>query len=128
MTAPKIRPVKVYEHTCQRSTYKFAGKLPTRSMILAPSGRGKTALLQNIILDIHRDCFSRNSIFSPSKDVDMAWRPVKDYLENDMKQNAKKEKYLFDSYQPHELMKLIGTQYKIVEFRKANKMKNFFRY
>jgi Poxvirus A32 protein len=96
-------------------------------MILAPSGGGKTVLLQNMILDIYKGCFSRIYIFSPSIDVDMTWNPVKDYLENDLKQNAKKEKYLFDSYQPHELMRIIDTQHKIVEFMKTNKMKKIFQ-
>ena len=52
---------------------------------------------------------------------------MKEYLENDLKQNAKKEKYLFDSYQPHELMRIIDTQHKIVEFMKHNKMKKVFQ-
>jgi hypothetical protein len=96
-------------------------------MILAPSGGGKTVLLQNMILDIYRGCFSRIYIFSPSIDVDMTWNPVKDYLANELKQDAKKEKYLFDSYQPHELMRIIDTQHKIVQFMKDNKMKKIFQ-
>ncbi len=96
-------------------------------MILAPSGGGKTVLLQNMILDIYRGCFSRIYVFSPSIDVDMTWNPVKDYLANKLKQNPKKEKYLFDSYQPHELMRIINTQHKIVQFMKDNKMKKIFQ-
>ena len=128
MSAPKVQPIKIQEHTCSQSKYKYAGSLPTRSMILAPSGGGKTVLLQNMILDIYRGCFSRIYVFSPSIDVDMTWNPVRDYLANELKQNPKKEKYLFDSYQPHELMRIIDTQHKIVQFMKDNKMKIFFRF
>ena len=82
--APKTLPIKVPEHVSAQSKYEFAAALPTRSLILAPSGGGKTVLLQNMILDIYRDCFSRIYIFSPSIDVDMTWKPVMEYLRSRM--------------------------------------------
>ena len=94
MSTPKIEPMKMQDFTCSQSKYEFAAKLPTRSLILAPSGGGKTALLQNMILDIYRDCFSRIYILSPSIDVDMTWEPVKDYLKHDLKQDGRKGKVL----------------------------------
>jgi hypothetical protein len=121
--APKILPIKVPEHVSAQSKYEFAAALPTRSLILAPSGGGKTVLLQNLILDIYRDCFSRIYIFSPSIDVDMTWNPVKEYLKHEMKQDERKERYLFDAYEPGELLNIINTQHKIAEFMKDNKMK-----
>ena len=127
MRVPKIIPINVPEHTSSQSKYDHVAKLPTRSLILAPSGGGKTVLLQNFILDIYRDCFARIYIFSPSIDVDMTWNPVKDYLERDMKQDSKREKYLFDSYEPAELMKIIETQHKVSEFMKHNKMKKVYQ-
>ena len=91
MTTPKIRPIKVPEHTSSQSKYEHVPKLPTRSLILAPSGGGKTVLLQNLVLDVYKDCFARIYIFSPSIDVDMTWKPVKAYLEKkNMKQSRKK--------------------------------------
>lgn len=127
MSAPKIQPIKMDNYTSSQSKYDHAAKLPTRSLVLAPSGGGKTVLLQNMILDIYRDCFSRIYIFSPSIDVDMTWEPVKEYLARNLQQDDKKEKYLFDSYQPNELMRIIDTQYKVVEFMKHNKMKNVYQ-
>ena len=55
----------------------IAPKIPFRSIILGPSGSGKSILLQNMILNIYRNCFSRIYIFSPSIDVDDTWSPVK---------------------------------------------------
>jgi hypothetical protein len=52
MTTPSIKPIKIPELESKQSKYKFSGSLPTRSLILAPSGGGKTVLLQNMILDI----------------------------------------------------------------------------
>ena len=60
-------------------------QVPCISIVLGPSGSGKTILLQNMILDIYRDCFSRIYIFSPSIEVDSTWLPVKHYIEHDMK-------------------------------------------
>ena len=125
--APQIFSTKVPEHVSAQSKYEFAAALPTRSLILAPSGGGKTVLLQNMILDIYRDCFSRIYIFSPSIDVDMTWNPVKEYLKHEMKQDERKERYLFDAYEPGELLNIINTQHKIAEFMKDNKMKKVFQ-
>jgi len=127
MATPKIEPIKAPEYECRHNKYQTATKFPTRSLILAPSGGGKTVLLQNMIVDIYRGCFSRIYVFSPSIDVDMTWEPVKEYLANDLKQDEKKEKYLFDHYNPTEPPKIIDTQHKIVEFMKANKMKKIFQ-
>ena len=69
--APKVEPINVKEFTVKQSKYDVCGKLPIRSVILGPSGSGKTVLLQGMILDIFKDCFSRNYIFSPNIDVDV---------------------------------------------------------
>jgi carboxylesterase type B len=127
MSVPKIKPMKSFEYESQQSSYAHTAKLPTRSLILGPSGGGKTVLLQSMILDIYKNCFSRIYIFSPSIDVDMTWEPVKKYLSENLRQNEKKEKYLFDSYQPAELEKIIDTQHKVVEFMKHNKMRKVFQ-
>ena len=123
MSTPNIKPIRMEEYTSKQSKYEHCAKLPTRSLIVAPSGGGKTVLLQNMILDIYRDCFSRIYIFSPSIDVDMTWEPVKEYLSRNLKQDERKEKYLFNSYETGELVQIINTQHKVAEFMKTNKMK-----
>ena len=75
--APSIKPIQLKEYNCKQSKYEVAPKLPMRSMLVAPSGAGKTVLLSNMILDIYRDCFSRIYIWSPSVNVDSTWAPVK---------------------------------------------------
>ena len=93
--APKVEPIHVQEYTVKQSKYEVCGKLPIRSVILGPSGSGKTVLLQNMILDIYRDCFSRIFIFSPSIEVDATWRPVKDYVEKHVKVKNTTEKPIY---------------------------------
>ena len=78
---PTIKPIKLKEYEVKQSKYNVASKLPIRSIILGPSGSGKSILLQNMILDIYKNCFSRVFIFSPSINVDyQTWEPVKKYL------------------------------------------------
>ena len=87
--------------------------------IMGPSGSGKTVLLQNIILDIYRDCFSCVFVFSPSIEVDATWRPVKDYIEKHMKvKNTVEEPLYFDRYDPDALANILETQHKITNFLK----------
>ena len=80
-----------------------------------------------MILDIYRNCFSRVYIFSPSIHVDATWVPVIDYLEKTLKQDNKKEPYLFDRYDEGALKKIIDTQHKLVSHMKANHMKKLFQ-
>ena len=63
LKAPKIEPIKLKEFETRQSKYPMAPQIPFRSVILGPSGSGKTILLQNMILDIYRNCFSRIYIF-----------------------------------------------------------------
>ena len=79
-----IEPIRLKEYETKQSKYDIAPKIPFRSIILGPSGSGKTILLQNMILNIYKNCFSRIYIFSPSIDVDSTWIPVKKYIENEM--------------------------------------------
>ena len=60
---PKIEPIKLKEFDTKQSKYPMVPQIPFRSVILGPSGSGKTILLQNMILDIYKDCFRRIYIF-----------------------------------------------------------------
>ena len=126
--APQVQPIKVQEYTLKQSHYEVCGKLPIRSVILGPSGSGKTVLLQSMILDIYRDCFSRIYIFSPSIEVDQTWRPVKDYIEKGMKvRNTIEEPIYFDHYDPEALANILETQHKITNFLKKRGDKKLFQ-
>ena len=128
MTTPKVEPIKVQEVSVKQSKYEVCGKLPIRSVILGPSGSGKTVLLQNMILDIYRDCFSRIFVFSPSIEVDATWRPVKDYIEKHMKvKHTAEEPIFFDHYNPDALANILDTQHKITNFLKKRGDKKLFQ-
>ena len=75
-----IRPHPTEQYDVTQSVHDHVGRLPTRSIVLGPSGSGKTILLQNLILDVYRNCFSRIYIASPSIHVDTVWNPVKKYF------------------------------------------------
>ena len=69
MLAPKCTPIQFKEYNKQSEYNDVVPKLPMRSMLVGPSGGGKTVLLINMTLDIYRDCFSRVYIWSPSVNV-----------------------------------------------------------
>ena len=127
MLAPTIKPIQLKEYNCKQSKYSdVAPKLPMRSMLVGPSGGGKTVLLTNMILDIYRDCFSRIYIWSPSINVDSTWKPVKDYIRDHVKPNDR-EKCYFDSYEPSELEQVIKTQQKVIDYQKEQKHKDLYQ-
>ena len=124
---PNIQPIKLKEFETKQSKYDMVPKIPLRSVILGPSGSGKTILLQNMILDIYRNCFSRIYIFSPSIDVDTTWLPVKKYIEEEMKvHNTTEEPIYFNHYDPEQLHKIIDTQHKVIDYMKKKNIKKLY--
>ena len=117
MTTPEIEPIKIKEYTVKQLEYPVAGKLLIRSISLGPSGSGKTVLLQNMIVNIYRDCFNRIYVFSPSIDVDSSWEPVNKYIENDMKvQHTDEDPIYFDNYDADSLYEIMETQREMIEY------------
>ena len=74
----KIKPINVKEFTRKQSKYETAHKLPIRSMVIGPSGSGKSVLLTNLILDVYKGCFERVYIFSQSINLDRTYDPIKE--------------------------------------------------
>ena len=127
MSAPNIKPIQLKEYSCKQGHYgDIVPKLPMRSMLVGPSGGGKTVLLTNMILDIYKGCFSRIYRWSPSINVDSTWKPVKDYIRDTFKQNDR-DKYYFDSYEPSELEQVIKTQQKVIDYQKEQKHKDLYQ-
>ncbi len=125
---PKIEPIKVQEFEVKQSKYSMVGKLPTRAIVCAPSGGGKTVLLSNLILDVYRNCFSRIYIFSPSIDIDYTWVPVKKYIAHDMKAvETEDDKFYFSEYDPEALEHIIDIQHKVTNYMKTNKYKTLYQ-
>ena len=119
--APVIKPIKQKEYTFKQSKYKQCGSLPTRSVILGASGSGKGVILQNMILDIYRDCFERIYLFTPSINIDHTWEPVKKYKSDKIMKSDDEPEFYYDTYDPESLEKIIANQKKIVEYQKKAK-------
>jgi hypothetical protein len=116
---PIIIPGKVKEYKTKQSKYEMVSPLPTRSILLAPSGSGKTVLLASMVTDIYRDCFARIFIFSPSIEIDGNWSGVKHYIKNNMKlEETEEEQFYFDKYDEEALEDIISTQHKIIKHMK----------
>ena len=119
----KVQPHPTAEYTTGAASHPILPPTPLRGIILAPSGGGKTALLVSLLLDMYRGAFARIYVFSPSVDIDAAWRPVKDYIEKDLGVDEKKEPYFFNRWDPDALQDILTTQAKMVEYQKKNKYK-----
>ena len=118
MVTPSLKPIQLKHHTCKQGHYEYIVPIfPMRSMLVGPSGSGKAVLLNNMILDIYKGCFSRIYIWSPSIEVDNTWKPVKDYIRDHIKPNDR-ETYYFDSYDPSEFEQVINTQLKVTNYQK----------
>ena len=123
---PTIKPIHTKEYEVKQSKYEVVSKLPVRDIILGPSGSGKSILLQNMILDIYRNCFSRIYIFSPSINVDFqTWEPVKKMIDKEIPNNDE-EQFYYDHYDEEGMFNIIDTQRKIIEYQKKHNHKKLF--
>ena len=109
--APVIKPIKVKEYQVKQSKYEYVSKLPTRSVINAASGSGKSVLIQNLILDIYRGCFSRIYIFSPSIDIDDTWLPVKKFIADELT-TTEDEQIYYPDFDGEAVQHILATQKK----------------
>ena len=81
MSKPDIKPISVKQYDVKQSKYEQVPKLPCRSILIGSSSSGKGVLLQNLILDIYKDCFERVYVFSPSIFVDHTNKSITDYFQ-----------------------------------------------
>lgn len=119
----QIRPHASKEYSYKQSRFKHVPTLPTRAIIVAPSGGGKTTLLVSLILDIYRGCFRRIYVFSPTALLDDAWEPVAAYAREALNQD---EDCLHDSFSEERLQQLIERHHKITSLAKRNDMTRLF--
>lgn len=127
MSVPKVKPIDLKQYKSKQSKYDVAARLPFRSMVLGPSGSGKTIILQNLILDVYRDCFERIYIFSPSIDVDSTWLPVKKYINDVMNVHHSKDNPIyFSEYSPKDLQDIIKQQHDLIDYMKKKHHKEMF--
>ena len=123
---PIVKPAKMKEYEYKQSKYDIAPKTPLISITAAPSGSGKSVLIQSMILDIYRGVFDRIFIFSSSIHVDGIWIPVKKYIEQELKVDTNKEKVYFDDFNPRDLEDIIELQHKITKYQKDHDFKQLF--
>ena len=86
--------------------------------------------IQNEILDIYKNMFTRIYIFSPSIEVDyQTWKPIKDYIEKEMGlKHTDEEPIYFGEYDAEALNKIINQQRKVCELQKKKSIKPYIRY
>ena len=112
--ALKVVPRKTPDYFIKQPKSEILAKLPgAHHVILGPSKSGKSVLWQSMILDGYKDCFSRIFIFTPSGLVDDSLKPVKDYIENTLKHDVKKEgPYIFEDLDPKQIQSILKKQEK----------------
>ena len=123
-TAIKVHPTA--EWSTKGSKHEHLPPTPLRGIILGPSGSGKTVVLVDMILRLYRDAWERIYIFSPSVHIDSSWKPVKDYIENDLKVDGSKEPFFFDRWEPEVLNEIVDTQMRVIEESKKQKIKQLY--
>ncbi len=105
-----IQPLSTKTFNAKQSKYTMCAELPMRSIILGPSGSGKSVLLQTLSMDIYRGCFEKIFLISPTIHMDTSWGPVKQYMTDVLKMNPEKEHCFMDHYDSQRLGAIVETQ------------------
>ena len=120
-----IRVPNVPSYSCKQSQWEAVPKLPTRLIMVAPSGSGKTVLLVNLCLRAYRGCFERIFIFSPTINVDRTWEPVKSYQRDTMRVSDREQTYWPD-FDEGALQGILDRQMRITEIQKERGQKRLY--
>jgi hypothetical protein len=115
--------IQVHDKTvwhCKQSKLAHMPSLPMRGVMVAPSGAFKTVAIVDLILRFYRGCFERVYIFSPSANIDSAWRPVKEYIRVHLGVRDN-EKCFFEEFDSDALEKIVADQRKLTEALKEKK-------
>ena len=107
-------------------------QVPCTGIFLGPSKSGKTVALISAILEQYRTAdgssvFERIYIFSPSIEIDDGWKPVKEFIENEMGVNTDREQVYFDKWDEGALRTIIDQQRKITRTSKQLGLKKLFQ-
>ena len=124
MSVPLIVPHKTKNYHIKQSRYEIVPKLPFKSLIYAPSGSGKTVLITNLIENVYRDCFERIYVFSPSINIDDAWKSTKRYLNESITLGDNEPSLYQDNFDESVVDEIMSTQKKIIDHIKKNKESN----
>jgi hypothetical protein len=126
MSVPVISAAKTKKYEIKQSKYfPNVPEVPFRSVIVAPSGTGKTVLLTNLITEVYpvKKIFERYYIFSHSVNLDDAWQPVRRaFRDADLDPNQ----YMFDEFSNDHLEEILDTQRKVIEHQKGKKDSRLF--
>ncbi len=94
----------------------MCAEFPMRSIVLGPSGSGKSVLLQHMIMDIHKGCFEKVFFLLPTNHIDGSWKPVTHFMTDVLKMNPEKEHCPMDRYDVQRLDAIVETQEKVPDY------------
>ena len=119
----KVKLFPTAEHTSKQPRDPIVPRVPCTGIFLGPSKSGKTVALISAILDQYmtgggESVFERIYIFSPSIEIDDAWKPVKGFIEQHMGVNTEREQVYFDKWDEGALRTIIQQQKKITRTTK----------
>ena len=128
----KVKLFPTAEYTSKQPRDPIVPRVPCTGIFLGPSKSGKTAALISDILDQYmtgggESVFERIYIFSPSIEIDDAWKPVKGFIEQHMGVNTEREQVYFDKWDEGALRTIIQQQKKITRTTKELGFKKLYQ-
>ena len=114
------------EYSFDQSQHEHVPSLPTRMLIVAPSGAGKTVLLASLAHDIFvtkggKSTFSRIFIWSPTVNLDATWRSVKNFQHGQMRvPEEEKDDLYHEEFDEAQLRRVVMRQHAVTELAKKN--------
>jgi hypothetical protein len=98
--------------------------LPTRQLILSPSGGGKTNIIVQQICNIYKDCFEAGiHVFSNSVFIDDAFKPIRQHMKD---RGFEPEQYCHEGYSDEKLGEILAEQKSVIAYQKKKGQTKLF--
>jgi len=117
------------KYSFEQSPHEHVPTLPTRMLIVAPSGAGKTVPLASLVHDIFatkggKSVFSRIFIWSPTVNLDATWRSVKNFQHQQMRvPEEEKDDLYHEDFDEAQLRRVVQRQHAVTELAKKRGLK-----
>ena len=99
-----VHPPKGGKMIYKQSRFDHIASVPCRILCAGRSGSGKTSALFSAVTDMYKGCFKKIYIIARTAKLDHSYIQLREWAELHLKQDDKKEQFVFTSMDEEKLM------------------------
>ena len=107
---PRVQPIKpdVPDAPMRQPRFETLPRIPTRALLIAPSGSSKTTTLIWWLMEGAKGLFDRIYIFCKTGSCDSSWAPLIKHIRNELKV-PENEQIMWSDWDPDAVQNIVDT-------------------